>query len=135
MANLPRRIFLALVGLGLPFGLKAQAQTGDRQKTTTVLSPHAEAISLVQTKQAEEIIQAEREYFTKHEPERYRDDIDAPWWFDTMERTWVVHRPVGPGVFDSTRWFTVSYKIKDEIVAYWSVNTAQKTVQKTNMPQ
>jgi hypothetical protein len=133
MANLLRRSFIVLLGLSLPFGLKSQAQTKDSQKTNNVLSPHAEAISLVQTKQPEEIIKAEREYFTKHATEDYQGNIDRPWWFDTIERTWVVRRPFGPGIFDSTHWFTVSYKIKDEIVASWSVDTDKNKVEKTKI--
>lgn len=64
--------------------------------------PHAEALELV--------------FKTMQKPafDGGKDD----WWHDTKERTWVVKRPFGPGVIDSTHMFNVSYRIDGKEVAH-----------------
>src|SRR6202011_1954568 len=75
-------------------------------------SPHAEALELV---------------FQKA-PDQIRTVDSENWWYDTNERAWVVQRPFGPGVIDSTHLFIVSYRIKGKQVASWLVDTRRGTV-------
>lgn len=55
--------------------------------------------------------------------------VDNPdsWWHDTKVRTWLVKRPVEPGVLDTTHLFIVTYKINGAVVASWRVNTNKGT--------
>src|SRR5262245_22197139 len=69
-------------------------------------SPHAEALELVFSQQAEQI--------------RQLDTRD--WWLDTDERTWRVKRPFGPGHIDSTHSFNVEYLIGGQLVGQWFVD-------------
>lgn len=85
-------------------------------------SPHADALALVMRAQAAVIREVEA-------PEPPGGKGDERWWHDVEERTWVVKRPVGPGVFDSTHWFDVTYRIDGKDVARWVVDTRKGTVQ------
>lgn len=76
-------------------------------------SPHVAALELVFRTQEDAIRAAES------------DD----WWFDTVEREWVVRRPFGPGIIDSRRLLDVSYRIKGKEVLDWSVDLATGVVQ------
>jgi hypothetical protein len=130
MAEFPRRSFIALFGVALPLRSKLIAQSDDSKERSYNSSPHAQALLLVQSTQSDEIAKAERAYFDRKGTGRYHGGVESYWWFDTIERAWSVQRPFAPGAFDSTHWFTVSYKIKDETVASWSVDTRKKTVTK-----
>ena len=47
---------------------------------------------------------------------------------DTIERTWRVKRPFGPGYLNSTHWFDVRYEIGGKQVGHWLVDTEKRTV-------
>lgn len=95
----------------LPLLLTASSGASDTNSAPSCAeeSSHAEAIMLVMKTQQDVIREVEKE---------------CHWWFDTMNREWVVKRPVAPGIMDSTHMFTVAYSIGGNIVALWSVNTA-----------
>ena len=76
-------------------------------------SPHAEAIRLVMEKRADEIRALEAAI----------DGKEDAWWFDTLDRSWTAKRPVGPGMLDTTHFFSVTYSIDGKVVGTWSVNT------------
>jgi hypothetical protein len=84
-------------------------------------SPHADALALVLRTQADAIRKVEAS-----EPGDGKGD--ETWWLDTKERTWVVKRPFGPGVVDTTHEFQVTYRIDGKDVAWWSVDTRKGTV-------
>jgi hypothetical protein len=90
------------------FTISSGATTTNSTPSTVEGSPHAEAIMLVMKTQQDVIRTVEQE---------------CPWWFDTMNREWIVRRPVSPGIIDSTHMFEVTYKIEGDEVARWSVNT------------
>ncbi len=79
-------------------------------------NPVLEAINLVASTQQDEIRAADRKV------------ADADWWVDTLERDWIVRRPFGPGLFDSTHWFYVSYKVNGRILMSWFVDLEKRTV-------
>jgi hypothetical protein len=82
-------------------------------------SPHAEALALVLKTQMDDIRKVEG-------PKRF-DGGDGSWWFDALERTWVVKRPAEPGVNDTTHMFIVTYKIDGKDAAVWLVDTRKGT--------
>jgi hypothetical protein len=90
------------------FALGAQ-----REGEKVEASPHSAALELVFKTQAARIRAVDTEN----------------WWHDTQERTWVVKRPFGPGVIDSTHMFEVKYRIDGNEVAAWLVDTRKKTVE------
>ena len=49
-------------------------------------------------------------------------------WFDTEERRWTVVRPFGPGLVDSTHWFTVTFSIEATEKLSWQVDTRKQEV-------
>ena len=82
------RVSLAILcALLVGFAVGAQGQNDGKVEK----SPHAEALEVVfKTQQA-----------------RLRE-VKENGWHDTKERTWVVKRPFGPGIFFSTHWFDVT---------------------------
>ncbi len=92
-------------------------------------SPHGEALSLVLSGQQDIIAKAEADFFQTRGTDQFRGAKEQYWWFDTLQRTWTVTRPFGPGQMDSTHWFLVSYSIDKKVVCKWSVDTAKRTVQ------
>jgi len=85
-----------------------------QEKTKPETSPHGEALNLVLSTQQKTI----------------RDVDKENWWHDTVTREWSVKRPFAPGVYDSTHWFDVSYKIGGKEVASWFVDTSKKQVKR-----
>ena len=95
----------------------------------SALPPHCEALSLVWSRQAEQIKAAELRH-ANAEQSKGKESVDTEgrWWFDAQTRNWEVVRPVEPGGVDSRHWFTVRYLINGQEVASWSVDTREKTV-------
>ena len=60
---------------------------------------------------------------------------ESDWWSDTLERDWIVKRPFGPGIFDSTHWFYVSYKVNGRILMSWFVDLSKGTVSDIAPPE
>jgi len=114
-----RRIVLASLMLALAVAAGFTAGTTVAQQKQD-RSPHADALDLILRTQADEIRKAEA-------PFRLGETGDEIWWFDTKERTWVVKRPVAPGVLDSTHLFDVRYQIDGKDVANWLVDTRKGT--------
>lgn len=90
---------------------------------TTGRNPVLEAINLVATRQRAEIQAADRKV------------SESDWWSDTLERDWIVKRPFGPGIFDSTHWFYVSYKVNGRILMSWFVDLSKRTVSDIAPPE
>jgi hypothetical protein len=86
-------------------------------------NPVLEAINLVATTQRAEIQAADRKV------------SESDWWSDTLERDWIVKRPFGPGIFDSTHWFYVSYKVNGRILMSWFVDLNKGTVSDIAPPE
>lgn len=82
-------------------------------------SPQADAIELVSHSAAADIRKA------------YPND----WWTDTDVHTWSVRRIFGPGYFDTTHDFFISYSVNGKLRASWLVNTNAKSVQKDPSPR
>ena len=113
------RLLATAVVVGLVGWLALAADPKPKAKADN--SPHADAIALVLRTQAEVIRKVEA-------PGRIDGKGDELWWHDTLERTWVVQRPFGPGFIDSTHLFDVTYKLDGRIVARWSVDTRKGEV-------
>ena len=79
-------------------------------------------INLVANTQRDEIRAADRRV------------ANADWWVDALDREWIVKRPFGPGLFDSTHWFYVSYKVNGRVLMSWFVDLAKGTVSPTTPP-
>lgn len=90
---------------------------------STIRNPVIEAINLVASTQKNEIREADRKV------------AESDWWVDTMERDWIVKRPFGPGIFDSTQWFYVSYKVNGRILMSWFVDLGKGTVAAVAPPE
>ncbi len=104
----------------------AAAQAGAARKTGSDMdrdrNPVIEAINLVATTQRAEIQAADAKV------------AGADWWVDALDREWIVRRPFGPGLFDSTHWFYVSYKVNGRILMSWFVDLEKGTVVTTTPP-
>jgi hypothetical protein len=85
-------------------------------------NPVIEAINLVATTQRDEIRSADRKV------------ANADWWLDALDREWIVKRPFGPGLFDTTHWFYVSYKVNGRVLMSWFVDLGKGTVSPTTPP-
>ena len=85
-------------------------------------NPVIDAINLVANTQRDEIRAADRRV------------ANADWWVDALDREWIVKRPFGPGLFDSTHWFYVSYKVNGRVLMSWFVDLAKGTVSPTTPP-
>ncbi len=85
-------------------------------------NPVIEAINLVATTQRDEIRAADRKV------------ANADWWVDALDREWIVKRPFGPGLFDSTHRFYVSYKVNGRVLMAWFVDLTKRTVSPTTPP-
>jgi hypothetical protein len=108
------RSILALVTIALAaYILGAQ----ERREPKVEPSPHAVAIELVLKTQQARIREVEREN----------------WLHDVKERTWIVQRPFGPGIIDSTRIFNVSYRVDGKEAAAWLVDTGKGQVQPADL--
>lgn len=86
-------------------------------------NPIIEAIDLVATRQRTAIRAADRKV------------SESNWWSDTLQREWIVRRPFGPGIFDSTHWFYVSYKVNGRILMSWFVDVRKHTVSDVAPPE
>ncbi len=113
------RLLAATAAVGLVGWMALAADPKGKAKEGN--SPHADAIALVVRTQADVIRKAEA-------PGRIDGKGDELWWHDTLERTWVVKRPFGPGVIDSTHLFDVSYKLDGRTLARWLVDTRKGEV-------
>jgi hypothetical protein len=82
-------------------------------KATPERPPHAAALDLVFREGLDTIRSANKE----------------DWWHDTKSHDWEVKRPFAPGVYDSTHWFHVTYKIDGETIATWFVDTRNQKVE------
>jgi hypothetical protein len=93
--------------------------TEDRENRNPIL----EAINLVASTQQDEIKAADEKV------------SESDWWSDTLDREWIVKRPFGPGIFDSTHWFYVSYKVNGRILMSWFVDLNKGTVSDVSPPE
>ena len=119
-----------LVALAAGYALGAQGRNEPKKER----SPHAEALELVLRTQQERIREAERNAPHAKPLQARLNKGDEPWWFDTEERTWLVKRPFGPGVIDSTHMFNVYYRIAGKEAASWLVDTRAGDVQSATLP-
>ena len=98
--------------LAISLGLAWSVALGQGRQNPAEGSPHAAALQLVFSSRASQI--------------RAIDQED--WWLDEKQREWTVKRQLGPGYFNSTHWFDVTYRIDGKEVGAWSVDTAQGNV-------
>lgn len=106
-------------------GRKRRTEAGTARAAAAEMAqrnPVIEAINLVATTQRAEILAADRKV------------ANADWWVDALEREWIVKRPFGPGLFDTTHWFYVSYKVNGRVLMSWFVDLSKGTVSPTTPP-
>jgi hypothetical protein len=92
------------------------------------MPPHCDALSLVWSTQQDFIHELEVGYRAEAQRGGHEPVGGEGWWFDLARRDWEVQRPVGPGIFDSTHWFTVCYRIEGQELATWFVDTREKKI-------
>src|SRR5215204_868470 len=127
-----------LSGLGY-FGLSGllgraavvQADTPQPQPDESApdLPPHCTALSLVWNTQKKRVRDLEIQHAkTEQSKQKSRVSPEERWWFGAEERRWDVTRHGESGSLDTTHIFNVYYSIKGKYVAYWFVNTSEKSV-------
>lgn len=77
-------------------------------------NPFVEAINLVATTQRSTI----------------RSIDKGDWLTDSAKREWIVQRPFGPGIIDSTHLLQVTYVVDGKQLAAWLVDLKSKKAQK-----
>lgn len=91
---------------------------GGHARATLDESPHAAALALVLSTNAQAISQLEED--------------KVAWWHDTKKRQWSVQRPFEPGGFDTTHLFLVVYTLDGTEMAQWTVDTRTKQLTMTS---
>lgn len=94
----------------------AQDEHGVKQQA----SPHAVALMLVLEEKNDEIAKLDDAKLGKE------DNM-----LDVKERSWTVIRPLAPGFIDSTHLFTVNYRIDNQVIKSWNVDTGNRTVRES----
>ncbi len=130
---LRRTLLLGLAFVGLSRACNGTSSGSLSQDSPTDVSaslpPHCEALSLVWKTQKEEIKKLELKHaIAEQRKQKESVEADGRWWFDTDERRWSVTRPFGPGGFDSTHWFTVTYRVGETETLSWQVDTRKSEV-------
>ena len=123
--NFAAGVALCALAAGRASQTATPAKTGSSASGLQGGSPHAEALRLVLQRCGDEINALDAAIAGPAQPG------DAAWWFDTKWRDLSVKRPFGPGIFDSTHWFVVEYRVDGKVVASWSIDTRAGEVRRS----